>query len=773
VTVEYALDRIKNGKSRDLVEKVRKSEKAERNKLKMHLPCVCYSGIFKQRNKHDVVSHSGYICLDFDNINVEQTIEILRADKYIYSCWISPSGNGVKALVRIPADTEKHELYFDALKAQYPAIDKSGRDISRVCYESYDPDIYVNNTSIVWDILFEKDTFEYSDRKPQIPVTKESEIIDRIMKWMNNKGEQFSPGNRNYFILKASNAFNRYGVGEYSAISFLSKYIESDFTQDEIEKTVKNAYKQKDQHNISYFENIEVKKEIRKDIRSGITNRDISDKITRSNDIKESEAIRIVEEERAKSNNQLETFWTVDFNKKGEITKVELNRRKFITFLHDNGFFRFKLSDEFVIYIRIFDNQVEEVQQHNIKTFVFGWIERMEDVGFDGIDKHFLYEFMAKGVKTYFAHDLLDLLSISDVRLNEDTQDKAYFYYINGAVEVTSKSIQLINYCDLIGKVWKKQIIQRHLVITEEYFNNNYCKFIEKISPTQEQQSAIISIIGYLLHKYKDKRISKAPIITDQQSNDNPEGGSGKGLIIEGIRHIRRVVTMDGKNFDSKKTFAFQRVEADTELIFIDDVPKRFQFENLFSIITEGLTVEKKNKGEYFIPFDKSPKIVLATNYYLKGEGASNDRRKVDVEINNYFGSSYTPFDEFHETLFSDWNNDTWNDFDNSMMFFCQFYLKNNIQTMNNESIQAKKLQANTSVDFIEFAAGIPIGQEVERREIYNEFISAYPGYRKISMRTFLKWTEVYCKHNGLELEKEYRRSHNDFYMLIKKCCTR
>jgi hypothetical protein len=362
----------------------------------------------------------------------------------------------------------------------------------------------------------------------------------------------------------------------------------------------------------------------------------------------------------------------------------------------------------------------------------------------------------------------LDLLHVSDVKLNEDTSDTAYFYYINGAVEVKLNGIHLINYCDLTGKVWKKQIIQRHVVITDEYLNNSYCKFLELISPTEDQKLALMSVIGYLLHKYKDKRISKAPILTDQQSNDNPEGGSGKGLIVEGIRQIRKVVTMDGKNFDSKKAFAFQRVEVDTELIFIDDVPRGFQFENLFSIITEGLTVEKKNKGEYFIPFEKSPKIVLATNYYLRGEGSSNDRRKIDVEISNYFNSDHTPFDEFKETIFTDWDNDTWNDFDNSMMFFCQFYLRNNLQSMNNESIHAKKLQANTSVDFLEFAPSIPKNEEVERRKVYDDFISLYPGQRKISMRTLLRWIEVYCKHNGYQFNKEHKRSHNDFYIFIK-----
>ena len=48
---------------------------------------------------------------------------------------------------------------------------------------------------------------------------------------------------------------------------------------------------------------------------------------------------------------------------------------------------------------------------------------------------------------------------------------------------------------------------------------------------------------------------------------------------------------------------------------------KNFDFERLFSVITEGLTLEKKNKDAIKIPFNKSPKVSITTNYALKGDG--------------------------------------------------------------------------------------------------------------------------------------------------------
>lgn len=759
LSVEHALDRIKTGYSAVLVKKIRDTGD---NNLKMTLPCVCFSGSFKHRSKDGIIQHSGLICLDYDHCDVPQKKEVLKSDKFTFACWTSPSGTGVKCLVKVPPAANKHELYFDALRENYPDIDRSGRDVCRVCYESYDPEIYINNTSEVWDKLIERQSYDRSEKPPMIPVTEDEELIKLILKWLDNSGERFQEGNRNVWVMKAAGAFNRFGMPESSAGEYLGAYACHGFTRDEILKTVRSAYRNTAQHNTSYFENIKARKEIRSGIRSGMSDQQLVGTIIASTKADETCVRQVIEEERNKAGNKLEVFW--DVRSSG---KIELNRKRFIAFLHDNGFSRYRLSDKYVIFVRVVDNQVWEVGINDMKMFTLDWIMNMEDYEFDGINKTALHEYMLKNIKPFFDESLMTVIPEISLDLNEDKWDTAYLYYINGAVEVKADSVRMINYCDLVGKVWKNQIIERHIVLTDKHGNNSYTRFLERITETPEKAASLASVIGYLLHKYKDKRISKAPILTDQQSNENPEGGSGKGLIIDGIRNMRKVVTINGKTFDCAKPFAFQRIEVDTELIFIDDIPRGFKFESLFSIITEGIAVEKKNKGEYFIPYEKSPKIVIATNYYLKGEGASNDRRKVDIEINNYFNARHTPFDEYGETLFQDWNNNTWNDFDNSMIFMCRYYLGNGIVEMNNESIHNKKLQANTCAEFVEFASQIQVDTEINRRELYDSFTSAYPGYSKTHMRTFIKWIESWCAHNGWRLDKDHRRSHNDFYIYI------
>lgn len=113
---------------------------------------MLFSGEFSSRNDDALFEHSGFIVLDFDHIDAESSKKILATDSYVYSCWVSPSGDGLKALVRI-TNPERHRDHFRALKTyflkQYDLeVDDSGINESRACFESYDPDITVNESSV-------------------------------------------------------------------------------------------------------------------------------------------------------------------------------------------------------------------------------------------------------------------------------------------------------------------------------------------------------------------------------------------------------------------------------------------------------------------------------------------------------------------------------------------------------------------------------------------------------------------------------------------------
>ncbi len=773
ISVDSALERIRTGKSQSQVEKIRKASKDKGKVEKLKLPAVCFSGTFKTRAKMGVISHSGFICLDFDNCpDVNATKEVLKASKYIYSCWISPSGNGVKALVKIPADIDKHEMYFESLKEEFADIDISGKDISRACFESYDPDIYINVTADTWDKLHEKNTHSFETREPMAPITDEAEIIELIKKIVEKK-YFFGEGNRNAYINDFAFYCNQYGISQDFATSYLCQFAEKGFSDTEIKKTIISAYKNTVNFGTWYFENQSIHREVRNKLQQDVNKREIIKSLVEKKNIPEEKAAKIVEDQIEKLHNVFEVFWKVIYNNKGNITKVEFVREKFIRFLQENGIFKYKVDKNYQIFVRIQDNIIEEYQPEDIQTFVFDWVQNLPDEPFDGIDKHYLYEFLSKGIATYFSEKLLNLIKTKEIIFNKDTESECYLYYINGVVKINKDDVILLNYSDINGSVWRNKIIQRHIVLVDQCEKNTYSKFLRKICNTQKDQEALYTTIGYLCHRYKDKKLSRVPILTDMQSSENAEGGSGKGLIVDGIKQLRNVITLDGKTFSPHKNFAFQRVNIDTDIIFIDDIARNFNFENLFSIITEGLAIEKKGLNEFYIQFEDSPKLVISTNYYVRGTGSSFDRRKIDVEINNYFTAKHTPFDEFKETIFNSWDADTWNDFDNTMFDYIRLYFMTGIVSSENENLNLKKLQSNTSYEFVEFmnakSSSIDFfDSDIDRKRFLMEFVDTYGNWNKLSIKLMMKWLEIWSKHHGHEFTRESRRSGNDFYFKIR-----
>jgi len=84
-------------------------------------------------------------------VDVEATKRSLATDDFVHSCWTSPSGEGVKALVKI-TNPERHRDHFRAMVNYFERqhgleVDESGINESRACYESHDPDIIIKDES--------------------------------------------------------------------------------------------------------------------------------------------------------------------------------------------------------------------------------------------------------------------------------------------------------------------------------------------------------------------------------------------------------------------------------------------------------------------------------------------------------------------------------------------------------------------------------------------------------------------------------------------------
>jgi hypothetical protein len=750
--VTVMLKRIQEGSSKELVKGIRsESDKTKRNVLKQSLPAICFSGTFTKRMDNALIKHSGLICLDFDGYkstkDMLQEKERLSKDKYVYSVFISPSGNGLKALVKIPEDPDNHKNYFNSLQSYFnsPNFDTTSKNISRVCYESYDPLIYVNEISSLWDKIEEatfQEVVKHQDR-PTIPITNENKIVEILLKWWDKKyGMKSGERNNNVYIL--ASAFNDFGVNQNLSEYVMSNYASESFPASEIQRTIDSAYAQKQNFGTKYYEDEDKVNQIKQKLRRGVSKKEVKHQLEEDN-VEVENIERVID--RIEGEDTTQKFWV-----KSEKGVIKIIHIVFKQFLEEHGFYKFNPEgSKSYVFVRVTNNLIDHTSEKEIKDFVLDYLLEQDDLS--------IYNYFAECTR-YFREEFLTLLSSIDVFFIEDTAETSYLYYRNCAVKITQTKVVPIDYIDLGGYVWKDHVIDRKFIICK-VGDCDFQTFIHNISGgTDERVKSMYSTIGYMMHGYKNLSYCPAVILNDEVISDNPEGGTGKGLFMKALSQMKKLVVIDGKAFNFEKSFAYQLVSADTQILCFDDVKKYFDFERLFSVVTEGLTLEKKNKDAIKIPFSKSPKIALTTNYAIRGKGSSFERRKWELELSQYYTKEFTPLVEFGKHFFAEWDDEEWCQFDNFMIECLQMYLDMGLLKSSFVNLELRRLSAETSHEFLEWCGLLdgssnPFlgqGDKLMKNDLYFVFTEDYPDYgpkskMTVSRQKFNKWLVSYSQY--------------------------
>lgn len=737
--IETALERIKSGESKAKVEAVRnESSKDERNKLKKLLPAVCFSGQFAERNASSIIEHSGFICIDFDGFEDEFSLAIYRHqlvnDKYSFAVFTSPSGNGLKVLVKIPKEIENHKKYFIALQEYYnvPEFDKSCKDISRICYESYDPELFHNPLSEEWTILpaiKEPKPIQYENT---IRLEDQSEIVRRLLLWWNkNFGMAEGAKNNNLFILAST--LNTFGVERNEAMSIVLSFDEGG-KEEEITKIFNSAYRNTQDHGTKFFEDLDKLDEIKKLSMSGMPVEKIAEVVKPISIEKVKEVVKEIKEK------TVNEYWARD--SKGKIKHVN---HLFKWDLENKGYFKYVPEGATgYIFVKFLENIMFDANEDDIKTETLEELIDMEDLS--------VFNYFSETTKLFKA-DYLTMLKKIEPKSLQDDKHTSYLYYLNCAVKITKDKIQTIPYEELDGFVWENQKIRRNFSLSG-YEDCVYEKFIHNISNKDRAiMDSMESTIGYLMHGYKPATCP-AVILNDEMISDNPEGGTGKGIYCKALSYMRNQVVIDGKSFNPNGSFPYQLVQVSTQLLLFDDVNRNMPFEKLFSVITEGMTLEKKNKDAITIPFERSPKIIITTNYAIRGSGNSHERRKWEVELAQHYNKDWTPEDEFGHVMFKDWNESEWLKFDNYMIANLQKYLSRGLIQGKFKNLKERKLVADTNMDFYEWARDkdnrmTKLGPKSIIQDMFNEFTIDNPdfgirGKYSIPVVKFTRWLDSY-----------------------------
>ena len=164
IQIGQSLEMIRNGTYATLVSRLRgyldNEDRAMYDQEKRRLPAVTFSADFKiKRNRSSIASYNQLLVLDIDKLSSEEMSSLKSRfinDQYILSFWESPSKAGLKGLIHFDfADNFmsddvnfRHTYAFRKvhtyiLEKYGIEIDTSGSDVTRLCFFSHDPSLWV------------------------------------------------------------------------------------------------------------------------------------------------------------------------------------------------------------------------------------------------------------------------------------------------------------------------------------------------------------------------------------------------------------------------------------------------------------------------------------------------------------------------------------------------------------------------------------------------------------------------------------------------------
>lgn len=819
----FFLEGIRDGAYRKKVEELQKLTQEEYDEQKKFQQGVTWSGIFNERKKTDIYRHSGLICFDLDHLTIEE-IETLKqqfaTDPYIFAAFISPSGKGLKFLIQTEMNTKDmcsdintvqtinihHEAFFLGFQHYFEAtyklkIDPSGKDCSRLCFLSYDPQMYFDD---------KKKTFGYEEcKKYSKTVTKQKSVsnnktdpttariihdakqqfeneipenigntFEEIIKWVETK-ETYERDtiNNNYIYLLACSA-NRKGISQ----SDTEGYVSSNYPEGNDKSILATIHSAYTHHTHEH----------------GKFARTSQRTFAHSTGTAASSS---PEPKRNSLYNDTVKFWyevTTEGKDGKPKTEIKFDHDTITYFLANNGFRKIEVGDKFQ-FVRLQENKIEPVSDDRITHFIECYLSQnikenehgeYEEEHITQDEFHKVRQMFKRGKKTYCNEKAFNSLPVFTPRFLRDTENTAFLYFKNCFVEITKDTVTKKPYSQLRGHIWSKQIIQHEFseidkaAIDEAEFSRfmelaicgkldddlvekakTNAAVKEQFDLVKKKYLAAITGMGYMMHRFKDPANPKMVITVDKKLRQytDSNGGSGKSMFFKAIGKIIHTCFLNGKSFKFDSPYPFETLNLDHGALVFNDVKKQFDVEELFHYSTEDFTFSKKYIDAITILYEDSPKIGIATNFSLKGSGSSFTRRQHIIEFSDYFNDTHTPVDVFGHRFFGLWWNEAeWNRFYNFMLHCIKMFLQNGLIAFPLENYGINKLIDVAGEEFVEWMDErvgndklFLLEQEYDKKEIFSAFKSDFPNVRRYQMDSsnrFTTWVKEWAKERGYEI---------------------
>ncbi len=239
---------------------VQRGDQKIANETKKQLHAFTISGRFEGgRMMANLKEYYPFVILDIDKLdimNLERVVKAVRELSYTHASFISPSGNGCKIIVKVNSEWTQHlsaylqvaEFYEKKLRLK---IDKSGKDITRLCFFSFDENLFSNSKSktfIVKDTIVKSLPFEAKNKMEQpsnvFPLSKKekSKEESKLQTCLDftKKKSQYVEGNRNNFVYLFASNCNREGISESKVLNFAKQ--EFNLPIGELQSSIRSAF---------------------------------------------------------------------------------------------------------------------------------------------------------------------------------------------------------------------------------------------------------------------------------------------------------------------------------------------------------------------------------------------------------------------------------------------------------------------------------------------------------------------------------------------------
>lgn len=473
---------------------------------------------------------------------------------------------------------------------------------------------------------------------------------------------------------------------------------------------------------------------------------------------------------------------------------IGVYRNGFTAFLSHHGYYKRLRPHGGYFFLRCVDNKIQEVEPIHISDFVSTHlISRGSDISFEmdvnGDSVPFIaslllqQETIKRQCNSIFNKNFLELLPNLDTEILKDTADTCFKLFRNGVLKITKDGFELIDYKDLGDKcVWKKHIRDFEFEYTADFNDCHYYKFIENVSDAkkdEERHKSFRTAIGYMVHNFNAPERGQAVLLYDEVITDTkrPQGGTGKGLFAQGLAMLSELIVVDGKKFDENQRFSFQRVTQSTQIIFIDDVRPKLGFDRFNSLLTDGLTIERKNKDEVYISPKETPGLLLSSNSILDCEGSTRKRRQFPLEFTNFYSKLISkgneqPIIEHHGCIFfsSDWDVKEWQKFYSFMITCVCEFLKDGLCHYSPKNVTTNRLRQITNDDFAEWVEEqkFEMSMVYETKPLYEDYKARFYPDEVFSQRRFTSFLKKYSSVNDYVFKQPKPSSGVTFFVFEK-----